>query len=98
MGKTGLSAYRMAALLALSVLAFESSAEMMTVKQVEEYYEGGESEKLAGLSYSQGVFGGLIAFESTRRSEGKAVMSFADCLRRQTKEKISGILHIKPKS
>lgn len=58
-------------LIALLVASFSASAEMMTVQQIKDFYNGREIKEALATSYSQGVFDGLISIEGVRRSEGK---------------------------
>ncbi|GHE22833.1 hypothetical protein [Halomonas urumqiensis] len=65
------------------LISFDSSAEMMTVQEVKDYYHGGMSEELIATSYSQGVFDGMIAMEGARRNEGKGGNEFCDLFERE---------------
>jgi hypothetical protein len=65
------------------LVSFGLSAEMMTVQQVKDYYNGGLSEKLIATSYSQGVFDGMIAIEGARRNEGRGGDEFCGLFDRE---------------
>nr|WP_156889298.1 hypothetical protein [Halomonas sp. 1513] len=48
-----------------------ATAELMSVKDVKDFFSQGDQGRTIGVSYSQGVFDGLISMEGARRHEGK---------------------------
>lgn len=48
-----------------------ASAELMSVSDIKGFFAQGDQGRTIGVSYSQGVFDGLISMEGARRHEGR---------------------------